>query len=182
MFDVDMHEAEVVVVERPLSLGRPVGRWSGPAVQPLAPQDAPDAVAVEMRQEMAQHEGEVVESEAGRTPQGADDGTLLLARLPGQSMWAGGMVEAIRDPALAPLADGFGADAVAPGQHAAGLSGAGDLGAGDRGGACVWVDVEHASPLSWYGGQAFEPPGMLHDSQSDRIPTMFRDQTARHCR
>jgi len=47
------------------------------------------------------------------------------------------------------------------------------------------VDVEHASPLSWYGGQAFEPPGMLHDSQSDRIPTMFRDQTraqvGQHC-
>jgi len=59
----------------------------------------------------------------------------------------------------------------------AGLLGAGDLGAGERGGARVRVDVEHASPLSWCSGQASEPPGLLHDSQSNRVPAMFRNQT-----
>ena len=46
--DVDVHEAEVVVPEGALSLGGPVGRRLGPAVQSLAPQDAKDAVAVDV--------------------------------------------------------------------------------------------------------------------------------------
>ena len=49
----------------------------------------------------------------------------------------------LRRPALAPLADGLGADAVAPGELAGGLGGAGDLGTDRRGGAGVGVDREH---------------------------------------
>jgi transposase len=49
----------------------------------------------------------------------------------------------LRRPALAPLADGLGADAVAPGELAGGLGGAGDLGTDRRGGAGVGVDGEH---------------------------------------
>ena len=56
---------------------------------------------------------------AGRIPpQGASPRTLFLARLPWQPVWPGGAVEAIRSTALAPLAHGLGADAVAPGKHA----------------------------------------------------------------
>src|SRR4051794_29306304 len=114
-----------------------------PAAQARGLEDAVDVVAAEVRQEVADHEGEVVEREAGRAPQGAHHGALLLARLPGQLVRTRGTVEAVPGPALAPLADGLGADPVAPGQLAGGLGGAGDPGPHGRGGAGVGVDREH---------------------------------------
>jgi hypothetical protein len=146
--DVDVHEAEVVVLEGALA---PLGLVRGgrpPPVQAFGPQDAPDAVAVEVRQEVGDHEGEVVEGEVGRPAQRADHGPFLLGGLPGQPMRPGGMVEAVPGPALAPLADGLGADAEAPGQDAGGLAGAGDLGADGRGGAGIGMDLQHGSSSS----------------------------------
>src|SRR3712207_9081335 len=52
--------------------------------------------------------------------------TTLFRSLPGQPVRPRGAVEAVRRAALAPLADGLGADAVALGQGSAGLAGAGD--------------------------------------------------------
>jgi hypothetical protein len=37
-----------------------------------------------MRQEVGQHEGEVIEGEVGGAAQGADDSALFLGGLPGQ--------------------------------------------------------------------------------------------------
>ena len=119
-----------------------------PAVQALGAQDAPDAVAVEVGQEVADHEGEVIEGEVVGAAQRADHGPLLLGGLPGQLVRLGGAVEAVLRAALAPLADGIGADTVALGQHAAGLIGAGDLGADGGGGAGIGMDLEHGSPPS----------------------------------
>src|SRR4051794_8490070 len=114
-----------------------------------------------VRQEVPDHEGEVVEREAGRAAQRAHHGALLLARLPGQLVRTRGTVEAVPGPALAPLADGLGADAVAPGELAAGLGGAGDLGAHGRGGAGVGVDREH---------QAVPPTRGARSRPSNRQP------------
>jgi hypothetical protein len=52
VLDVDVDKAEVVVLERALAPFGPVrgGRW--PPAQALGAEDAPDAVAVEVRQEM----------------------------------------------------------------------------------------------------------------------------------
>ena len=111
-------------------------------------QDAPDAVAVEVRQEMGDHEGQVVEGEVGGAAERADHRALLLRRLPGQAVRPGGVVEAIVRATLAPLADGLGADAEAPGQDAGGLAGAGDLGADGRGGAGIGMDLQHGSSSS----------------------------------
>src|ERR1700709_1930795 len=68
--------------------------------------------ALRMRQEVGEDEGEVVEREAGGAAQGADDGTLLLTRLPGQLMGARRAILAVGGAALAPLTDGLGGDAV----------------------------------------------------------------------
>jgi hypothetical protein len=145
---VQVHEAEPVLPE----LGRgPLGRGGGrPAAQPLGPEDAVDVVAVEVRQEVGDDEGELVEREAGGATQGAHHGALLLGGLPGQPVRPAGAVPALGRAALAPLADGLGADPVALGQHAGALAGAGDLGADGRGGAGVGVDREHqaAPPAS----------------------------------
>jgi hypothetical protein len=143
---VHVHEAELVLLE----LGRgPLGRGGRrAAAQALGPEDAVDVVAVEVRQEVGDDEGELVEREAGGAAQRADHGALLLARLPGQLARAAGAVLALGRAALAPLADGLGADAVALGQDAAGFARAGDLGAHGRGGAGVGVDRERqAVPL-----------------------------------
>lgn len=83
VLDVDADDAEVVVAERALALGRLVEHGLGPSVQAFGLEDAPDAVAVEVRQEVADDEGEVVEWEVGAAPQGADYGALFLSRLPG---------------------------------------------------------------------------------------------------
>src|SRR5919107_874677 len=84
---------------------------------------------------------------------------LLLGGLPGQLRRATGAVPALGQPAFAPLANGLGADAVAPGQLAGGLARAGDLSAHGRGGAGVGVDREH---------QAAPPAGRARSSPSKR--------------
>src|SRR3712207_4842520 len=66
---------------------------------------------------------------------------LLLGGLPGQPVGRGGAVEAVLRAAPAPLADGLGAHAVAPGEDAAGLLRAGDLGADGGRGAGIGVDL-----------------------------------------
>jgi len=143
---VHVDEAELVLLE----LARGLLGGGGPRQAPQARglEDAVDVVAAEVGQEVGDDEGEVVEREAGGAAQLAHDRPLLLARLPGQLARPAGAVAAVGRPALAPLADGLGADAVAPGQLAGGLARAGDLGAHGRGGAGVGVDREHqAVPL-----------------------------------
>lgn len=83
MFDVDVDKAKVVVAESALALGGPIGDGLWPAIQAFGLENAPDAVAIEMRQEVADDEGEVVEREVGGASKGADDGALSLRR-PGQ--------------------------------------------------------------------------------------------------
>src|SRR5256885_3271883 len=89
---------------------------------------------------MPDHEGEVVEREAGRAARRAHHGAPLPARLPRQLVRTRGTVEAVPGPVLAPLANGLGADAEAPGRLAGGLARAGDLGPHGRGGARIGVD------------------------------------------
>jgi hypothetical protein len=133
-----------------------------------------------VRQEVSDHEGEVVEGEVGGAAQGADHGALLVGGLPGQPMRPGRMVETVLGAALAPLADGLGADAKAPGQNAGGLAGAGDLGT-DRGRATgMGMDLQHgSSPSGPRGPEAFEAVGILYNGSPDRIPIMSRDLTAK---
>ena len=67
-------EAELVVAEGTLAFGGPLGEGLRPAVQAFGLEDAPDAVAVEVRQEVAHDEGKIIEWEVGAAPEGADDG------------------------------------------------------------------------------------------------------------
>ena len=85
-------------------------------------------MAIEVRQEVADNKGQVVEGEVGSPAHGADDGVFFLGCLPRQPVWLGGMVRAILCAALAPVADGFGADATALRQEARKVLRAGDLG------------------------------------------------------
>ncbi len=153
VLDVDVDEAEVIVTEAALAFSGPVCGSFWPAVQALGLEDVPDTVTVEVRQEMADDEGEVVEREVGGTPQAADDGALLLSGLPRQLVRASGTVEAVCYATLAPLAHSFGADAVTLGYNAAGLAGTGggDLGAGGGGDAGVRVGaVAKVVEIDWW--------------------------------
>jgi hypothetical protein len=86
VLDVDVDEAEVVVSEAALPPGGPGGWGRPPPAQPLGAEEAPDAVAVEVGQEVRDDEGEVVEGEVGGAAERADHGALLLRRLPGQAV------------------------------------------------------------------------------------------------
>ena len=115
-----MDEAKIVVLEGPIWLaGAACGRQTA---QALGFQDAVDRVTVEMRQEVADHKGQVIQGKARRTPQGAHKGPLFIRGCPGQLVRAAGAVLAVGRPALAPLADGLGRDAIALGQDTGWLS------------------------------------------------------------
>ena len=124
----------------------PLPRLGWQAAQAFGPENAIDAVAVEMRQEVAHHESEIIERKAGGPAQSAHNRPLLVASFPGQGMRAAGAILAGIRAALAPLADSLSRDAVALGQHARGLAGAGDLGADSWGGARVGMDGQHHRP------------------------------------
>lgn len=63
-----------------------------------------------MRQEMADHNGEVIERKAGGTTQGADHSALFLGGFPRQLVRPAGTILARVSPTFAPLADSLGAD------------------------------------------------------------------------
>src|SRR4051812_25343734 len=178
VLDVDVHEAKVVVLVGTLALD---GVWRcrlGPTVQPLGLEDAPDAVAVEMRQEMGDDKRQVIEREVGHPAQRADNGALLLGGLPGQLVRPRRVVQAVCRTPLAPLADGLGGHAVALGEEAGALAGAGDLGAGDGRDASVRMDLQHRSDLPLSGlDQTFKQVAIPDNSMPHRVPTMFRDLT-----
>lgn len=145
MLHVHVQEADLVLLELAVWFaGRGCG-WE--TIETLGLEDAVDGVAVEVGQGVGDHEGEVIEGKAGGTTQGANDGALLLAGLPGQGMRPGRAVLAVLGPALAPLADGLGGDAVAASEDAGGLVRAGDVGAHGGSGAGVGVDRVHQRAL-----------------------------------
>src|SRR3954452_17040106 len=130
--------------------------------------------------EMGDDKRQVIKREVGNATQHADNGALLLGCLPGQLVWPGRVVQAVCTTALAPLADGFGGDAIALGEDAAALMGAGDLGTGNGCGAGVRMDLQHRSDLPLSGlDQAFEQVAIPGNSMPHRIPTMLRDLTTK---
>src|ERR1700712_910438 len=128
-----------------MRFARALGRRQ--AVEAFSLEDAVDGVPVQMRQEVADDEGEIVERKASAAAERADDGALLIAGFPRQLVRPRRAVLAISRSALAPLADGLGRDAIALGQHAGALVRAGDLSPDSRGGARLGVDGEHQRTL-----------------------------------
>ena len=178
MLDVDVHEAEVIVLEAALAFGGLRRCWLGAAVQPFGLEDAPDAVAIEMWQEMRHDKRQVIEREVGDPAQRADNGALLLRCLPGQLVRPRRVVQAVCRTALAPLADGLGGHAIALGQDAGAFMGAGDLGTGDGRGARVRMDLQHRSDLPLSGrDQTFKQVAIPDNNMPHRVPTMFRNLT-----
>src|SRR5215211_4867515 len=113
-----MHKAEIIGLERTIRLARPA--WPRQAAQALGFQDAVDRVAIEMRQKVGDHKGQVIQRKAGCATQRTNNGPLLLTRFPGKLVRAAGVVLAIGGPALAPLADRLGRHAIALRQHTRG--------------------------------------------------------------
>src|SRR4051812_43782320 len=174
-----MDKAEVIVLEGALAFGGLRRCWLGATIEAFGLEDAPDAVAVEMRQEMGDDKRQVIEREVGDPAQRADNGALRLGCLPGQLVRPRRMVQAVCRTTLAPLADGLGGDAIALGEEAAALLGAGDLGPRDGRGAGVRRDLQHRSdlPLSDLD-QTFKQVAVGGNSMSHRVPTMLRNLTA----
>jgi hypothetical protein len=65
VLDVHVYEADVVVLER-AALTFALLRWRQTA-ETLSLEDAVDRIAAEMRQEVADHKGQIVEGKAGRS-------------------------------------------------------------------------------------------------------------------
>ena len=145
MLHIDVDEADLVVLERAVRFARALGGRQ--AVEALGLEDAVDRVPVQVRQEVREDEGEIVEGKACAAAERAHDGALLIGGFPRQLVRPGGAVLAVGRSALAPLADGLGGDAVALGQHAGALVRAGDLGADSRGGTSLGVDGKHQRAL-----------------------------------
>src|SRR4051794_10395228 len=93
-----MHEADLVVLE--LSMRAPGVIRGREPVGPFGLEDAVDRVPVQVRQDMREDEGEVVEREASGAAQRADDGTLFLTGLPGQLVGSRRAVLAVGGPRL----------------------------------------------------------------------------------
>src|SRR4051812_11043815 len=173
-----MHEAEVIVLEAALAFGGLRRCWLGAAIEALGLENAPDAVAVEMRQEMGDDKRQVIEGEVAHPAQRADNGALRLGGLPGQLVRPRRVVQAVCRTTLAPLADGLGGHAIALGEDAAALMGAGDLGTGDGRGAGGRMDLQHCSDLPLSGlDQTFKQVAIRDNSMPHWIPTIFRDLT-----
>ena len=154
MLDVDADKAEVIVTKGTVTFRR---RSEGhlPSVQAFGLEDTPDAVAIEVRQEMGDDEGGVVEWEVGGAPQAADDGASFFSGFPRELVWAGGVVKAIRGASLAPFAHGLGADAVTLRDDAAGFDGAGEAAQGfacaARGRAAEGISARVAGVVRAFG-------------------------------
>src|SRR4051812_26933705 len=173
-----MDKAEVIVLEGALAFGGLRRCWLGATIEAFGLEDAPDAVAVEMRQEMGDDKRQVIEGEVAHPAQRADNGALRLGGLPGQVVRPRRMVQAVCRTPLAPLADGLGGHAIALGEDAAALMGAGDLGTGDGRGAGVRMDLQHRSDLPLSGlDQTFKQVAIRGNSMPHRVPTMFRNLT-----
>ncbi|GAB6841682.1 hypothetical protein HNR00_004838 [Methylorubrum rhodinum] len=138
---VDMHEADLVVLEGAVRLAGLPGRQQ--PVETLRLEDAIDGVPVQVRQEVADDEGQRVEGEAGGPAERAHDGALLIAGAPGQLMGSRRAILTGIRAAFAPLADGLRWKRRTLGRHAGVLVRAGDLGADSRGGAGLGMDGEH---------------------------------------
>ena len=93
VLDVDVHEAEIVVLERAALALALLRRRQ--AAQAFGLEDAVDGIAVEMRQEVRDDEGQIVEGKAGGLAQSADDRPLLLGGFPGQLVRPAAMVLAV---------------------------------------------------------------------------------------
>jgi hypothetical protein len=81
VLDVHVHEAKVIILERAapaLSLLR-----RRQTAEPLSLEDAVDRIPVEMRQEVRDHEGEIIERKAGGLAQGTDNRPLLVVAFQG---------------------------------------------------------------------------------------------------
>ena len=146
-----MDEADLVVFEGAVRLAGLLGRRQ--PVETLRLEDAIDGVPVQMRQEVANDEGQRVEGKAGGAAERTHNGTLLIAGAPGQLMGSGRAILTGVGAAFAPFADGLSGHAVALGEHAGALGRAGDLGADSRG-VRAWGWIASISGPSWQHGGA----------------------------
>jgi hypothetical protein len=82
MLDIYMYEAKVIVLEDALTASR-LSRSRRPApIKAFTAKNPPNAIAVEVRQEVHDDEGQVIEREIRALPHGADHSSLLLRCLP----------------------------------------------------------------------------------------------------
>src|SRR4051794_17660664 len=76
--------SDITRIPWPLGLRRFCRTRQTVPVQSFGLEDTPNAVAVEVRQEVADDKGQVIEREVGGATQGADKGAFLFGGLPRQ--------------------------------------------------------------------------------------------------
>ena len=86
MLYVDVDEAQIIVLEAALPFARLRRGFGWAAVETLGLKHPIDAVAIEVWQEVPEHEGEIIQGEASRPAHSADDGALFLGHAPSQAL------------------------------------------------------------------------------------------------
>src|SRR4051794_12500523 len=72
MFDVDVNKTKIIFFKGSFSLDRSGAGRSGPTMEPIRLQNAPDAVAIEMREEVSNDKGEVIQRKVSDPAQSAN--------------------------------------------------------------------------------------------------------------
>jgi hypothetical protein len=114
-FAVDVNKTKIILLKGSCSLDRFRRGKRGPALEPLRLQNAPDAIAIEVREKVSNDKSKVIQSEVGNPAQRADHRAFFLGRFPRQLGRPGGRILAVLGTALPPLTDGLGTDTVALG-------------------------------------------------------------------
>ena len=84
MFDVDVNKAQVIVLEAPLSFARLRRGFGRSSIEPFGLEYPVDAVAIEVWQEVPEHEGQVIQGKACRPAYSADDRAFFFVHSPSQ--------------------------------------------------------------------------------------------------
>ena len=86
MFDVNMDKAQIIVPEAPLSLAGLHRRLRWSSIEALRLENPINAVAVKMRQEVPEHEGEIIQRKTCRPAHCTDDRALFFAHTPSKAL------------------------------------------------------------------------------------------------
>src|SRR3954467_27556 len=173
-----MHKAKIVLLEAAVRSAGAINRRE--AAQALGFQDAVDRVAIEMRQKVDHHEGQVIERKAGRTPARRRQWPALLLLL-SRAAYAGGSSGPGSWLRRACATCGWSRWT----RHSGGPAHpwARSNGRSRRGppGSCGLLGGPLASgpPRPSGPGQPLKAPGVCLNRPTNLIPTMFRYQTAK---
>lgn len=150
MLDVDVDISQVIISERSGAASCLCSLFGWPTIEASILENAPDAVTVQVRQEMPQDKGQIIKAEFGCLAQMANDRPLFLTGFPGKPFGAAGPVATVIDAAFAPFTHRLVADPIPTSQRAGRFRGTSDFLSHGRSCAGLRMNLKHQRALpSW---------------------------------